>query len=109
MKFLATTALLASNVAAFPYMIDKLVAPLADNARFQKYKREQAEERAVHGTGVGALPLVPPPFDAATQYVSNQGQYAFVAPTASDSRGECPGLNAIANHGYLPHNGHASI
>lgn len=91
MKLLATTALLASSVAAFPYNMDQLVAPLADNARFQKYKRDQIAEREAHGTvegmpvdaravvaspqGAGALPLVPPPFDAAKQYVSNKGQY----------------------------------
>jgi len=32
-----------------------------------------------------------------------------VAPGAGDARGECPGLNAMANHGYLPHNGVATI
>ncbi|CAE6453669.1 unnamed protein product [Rhizoctonia solani] len=26
-------------------------------------------------------------------------------PKAGDKRGPCPGLNALANHGYLPHNG----
>lgn len=33
----------------------------------------------------------------------------FVAPGPTDMRGECPGLNAMANHNYLPHNGRASI
>ncbi|KAH7403684.1 Chloroperoxidase [Cadophora sp. MPI-SDFR-AT-0126] len=55
-----------------------------------------------------------PGFDAAKQYVSNQGEHAFVAPNApntpnGDQRGPCPGLNAMANHGYLPHNGVATI
>ncbi|KAJ7252909.1 Cloroperoxidase, partial [Mycena rebaudengoi] len=27
------------------------------------------------------------------------------APRRSDSRSPCPGLNTLANHGYLPHNG----
>jgi hypothetical protein len=40
------------------------------------------------------LPGVIPPFDAEVQYVSNTGQYAFVAPGATDARGPCPGLNA---------------
>lgn len=53
-------------------------------------------------------------FDPTTQYVSNQGQYAFVPPTnvntvGGDQRGPCPGLNAMANHNYLPHNGIATI
>jgi len=32
-----------------------------------------------------------------------------VAPGSGDARGECPGLNALANHNYLPHNGIATI
>lgn len=36
-------------------------------------------------------------FDATKQYVSNTGAHAFVAPRASDKRGPCPGLNAMAN------------
>ncbi|KAH8659817.1 Peroxidase, family 2-domain-containing protein [Xylariales sp. PMI_506] len=29
----------------------------------------------------------------------------FVPPGFGDSRSPCPGLNALANHGYLPHDG----
>jgi len=29
----------------------------------------------------------------------------WVAPTATDARGPCPGLNTLANHGFLPHDG----
>ena len=48
-------------------------------------------------------------FDPASQLVSTTGQYTWVAPGAGDQRGPCPGLNALANHGYLPHNGVADI
>lgn len=48
-------------------------------------------------------------FDPSTQYVSNTGTHAFVAPGSGDLRGPCPGLNAMANHGYIPHNGVATI
>lgn len=48
-------------------------------------------------------------FDPKAQAVSTVGEHAFVAPVAGDQRGPCPGLNALANHGYLPHNGVASI
>ncbi|KAJ3858652.1 hypothetical protein EV359DRAFT_87413 [Lentinula novae-zelandiae] len=44
-------------------------------------------------------------FDPTTQYVSTTGAHAFVAPGSGDARGPCPGLNALANHGYIPHNG----
>ncbi|KAK1223524.1 hypothetical protein PQX77_013601 [Marasmius sp. AFHP31] len=32
-------------------------------------------------------------------------QHQFQAPTETDSRGPCPGLNTLANHGFLPRNG----
>lgn len=48
-------------------------------------------------------------FDAKAQYVSNTGDHAFVAPGPDDIRGPCPGLNAMANHGYMPHNGVGTI
>lgn len=31
--------------------------------------------------------------------------HPYVAPGPGDARGPCPGLNTLANHGYLPHNG----
>lgn len=39
------------------------------------------------------------------------GDHAFIAPnfTAGDQRGPCPGLNALANHGYIPRNGVVSV
>lgn len=48
-----------------------------------------------------------PGFDAKAQLVSVSGKHKFVAPdfAAGDARGPCPGLNALANHGYIPHNG----
>jgi len=54
-------------------------------------------------------PISIPPFDAASQYVSNQGAHKFVPPGPTDQRGPCPGLNAMANHNYMPHNGIATI
>jgi len=35
--------------------------------------------------------------------------YDFIAPGPGDSRGPCPGLNLLANHGYLPRDGHVSF
>ncbi|KAF7366030.1 HEME-HALOPEROXIDASE domain-containing protein [Mycena venus] len=31
--------------------------------------------------------------------------HAWIAPTSTDSRSPCPGLNTLANHGYLPRSG----
>ncbi|ESK91443.1 hypothetical protein Moror_2667 [Moniliophthora roreri MCA 2997] len=35
----------------------------------------------------------------------NWSQHKFQAPSAADARGPCPGLNTLANHGFLPRNG----
>jgi len=50
-----------------------------------------------------------PGFSASQQYISNTGDHTFVPPGKNDLRGPCPGLNAMANHNYLPHNGVATI
>ncbi|CAH0395148.1 unnamed protein product [Bemisia tabaci] len=51
------------------------------------------------------------PFNADAQLISTSGEHEFVPPNfeAGDQRGPCPGLNALANHNYLPHNGVATI
>lgn len=39
------------------------------------------------------------------------GDHSFIAPDfdAGDQRGPCPGLNALANHGYIGRNGVTSV
>lgn len=101
MKSFALTGLLASTAAAFPAMMDQLTGPLVENALT---KRQGAPPQ-----GAGALPAAPPPFDAKLQLVNNQGEHRFIAPGPGDERGQCPGLNAMANHGYIPRNGIATI
>ncbi|KAF2767032.1 Cloroperoxidase [Teratosphaeria nubilosa] len=41
--------------------------------------------------------------------VDISGEHAFQAPGAGDQRGPCPGLNALANHGYIPRHGVVSL
>ncbi len=48
-------------------------------------------------------------FDPTTQHIDVSNAHAFIAPGASDLRGPCPGLNALANHGYIPHNGYTNL
>lgn len=48
-------------------------------------------------------------FDAKAQLVDVTGNHAFQPPGSQDQRGPCPGLNALANHNYLPHSGVATI
>jgi hypothetical protein len=49
-------------------------------------------------------------FDPVSQLVDVTGQHAFTPPNfdAGDQIGPWPGLNALANHDYLPHNGVAA-
>jgi len=94
---LAAAAGLAQYASAFPAMH---AIPAED---ITKLTRRQ-------GNTVVVDPAVPlKNFNAKAQYVSNKGKYAFVAPGKNDARGPCPGLNAMANHGYIPHNGVATI
>ncbi|KAI0814188.1 Chloroperoxidase [Xylaria sp. FL0064] len=46
-------------------------------------------------------------FDPLTHPIDVSGKHAFRAPDFEngDQRGPCPGLNALANHGYIPHDG----
>lgn len=39
------------------------------------------------------------------------GRHKFVPPDfeAGDQRGPCPGLNALANHNYIPHDGVVNV
>ncbi|KAJ4130436.1 hypothetical protein NW765_016624 [Fusarium oxysporum] len=50
-------------------------------------------------------------FDPKEQLVDVHGKHEFNPPDfeAGDVRGLCPGLNTLANHGYLPHNGVATF
>ncbi|KAI8934118.1 hypothetical protein NX059_008877 [Plenodomus lindquistii] len=38
-----------------------------------------------------------------------EANYPFKEPGSMDQRGPCPGLNTLANHGYIPRNGIATI
>lgn len=47
-------------------------------------------------------------FDATAQKISVTGEHAWAAPGPNDIRGPCAGLNAAANHGYIPRSGIAT-
>jgi len=40
-----------------------------------------------------------------TTPVENTGDHKYIAPGPNDIRGPCPGLNTLANHGYISRNG----
>lgn len=98
-------SLLAAEVVAFPSNVfhremseeqERSINQLAANIEAEAKNRR------------AGIPLAPG-FSTAQQYVSTTGEHAFVAPGPTDLRGPCPGLNAMANHGYIPHNGVATI
>lgn len=82
---------------------------LAQTHAFPYIALEAASKKA--GPSVRAAERRSPGFNAAAQLIDVTGAHAFVPPNfaAGDLRGPCPGLNALANHNYLPHNGFASV
>ncbi|KAF5380171.1 hypothetical protein D9615_006106 [Tricholomella constricta] len=60
-----------------------------------------------HQTG---MPIVAPPRPTDTGSIPiPDPAHPFLAPGPYDLRGPCPGLNTLANHGYLPRNGVATF
>ncbi|KAF5327639.1 hypothetical protein D9619_004137 [Psilocybe cf. subviscida] len=51
------------------------------------------------------LPSPPGPLKNTLTKLVNTPAHPFRAPGKNDIRGPCPGLNTLANHGYLPRNG----
>jgi len=137
MKFAAYSTLLAlaaSGAAAFPAATMRALAEARANA-FEGLPREFVERQGVglppvaaceymidqvHDTmkltlqkvpdnfGTLRAPLSQQPFDAKLQTISLSGEHEWRAPGPDDQRGPCPGLNAAANHGYLPRDGIAT-
>ena len=48
-------------------------------------------------------------FDPTQQRIDVSNAHAFIAPGASDLRGPCPAMNALANHGYIARNGYTNF
>lgn len=72
--------------------------PEAFNSHFEK--RDATQEK--RQTGPGGLPFTT--FNE-NQLVDVTGTHRWIAPGPNDIRGPCPGLNALANHGYFPRSG----
>ena len=101
---LATAASCVAGVVAFPAshlaelekrgLISDLLGPLLDLTSGLLQTIEKDLE--------GALNAIDP-FE--NEAIDVSGQYAWQAPTSTDQRGPCPGLNAMANHGRqtFPH------
>ncbi|KAI5241383.1 Cloroperoxidase [Aureobasidium subglaciale] len=99
---------LAPLAAAFP-------ASVLEAVKFHPELQARADnilqERQAGAAAAQAIFEPVPIFNAAEQYVnvSAGSGHEYVAPGPNDLRGPCPGLNAFANHGFLPHSGYATI
>ncbi|XP_044724545.1 peroxidase, family 2 domain-containing protein [Hirsutella rhossiliensis] len=99
--FLAVLALTGLQAAAFP---SALLGGEVDAEKTKRFTQAVAnmEPRQVPGGNA------PGRFNAQQQLVSTTGTHRFIAPRPGDQRGPCPGLNAMANHNYIPRNGVAT-
>ncbi|KAK5092798.1 hypothetical protein LTR70_005114 [Exophiala xenobiotica] len=62
-----------------------------------------------HGHKSKRINGILPGFDANAQHIDVSGDHEFLPPGHDDLRGPCPGLDALTNHNYLPHDGVATI
>ncbi|EUC28077.1 hypothetical protein COCCADRAFT_9483 [Bipolaris zeicola 26-R-13] len=110
-SILYTASLLITATTAFPTALlnsDISSDTLAEiNSIVAKIERETAAaSNTKRQLGFG---FVKPGFDANVQRVSNTGVHRYIAPGPNDIRGPCPGLNVLANHGYISRTGVASV
>ncbi|KAF6745164.1 aromatic peroxygenase precursor [Ephemerocybe angulata] len=65
-------------------------------------------EAATAGFPAVLPPGPPPPLTFSGAKLVNDKAHPYKAPRPGDIRGPCPGLNTLANHGYLPSSGVAT-
>ncbi|UPX20123.1 uncharacterized protein EKO05_0010367 [Ascochyta rabiei] len=118
MKFTTVLAFaLPALTYAFPAMMGASSRADLEDALREQLKREAAAEPEPQITNVignlvgslgdtvgGLLNSVGNALVVASNKRPEPG-YTFKAPGPGDSRGPCPGLNLLANYGYLPRNG----
>jgi hypothetical protein len=96
---LYSVALFSSAVFAFPHYLLKEDPLLDIDALAARITRESQTKRQI----------LKPGFNADAQRVSTTGEHVYIPPGPGDIRGPCPGLNVMANHGYISRNGVSSI
>ncbi|KAI9710835.1 MAG: hypothetical protein M1828_002033 [Chrysothrix sp. TS-e1954] len=117
MQSLVLVAALATLASAFPALRNadpeqvQRAVEISERTTSSLIDRQQIPPDAL-GISAAETNCGPTPclnFDPKDQLVSTTGQNAWASPAADEIRGPCPGLNAAANHGYLPRSGIASI
>jgi hypothetical protein len=98
-------AKLATLLAALP-LVTAWPAVMKMNEEMQK-RAEPAPRAPLFKSGRPNTGTPAVGFNAEEQFV-NVGAgsgHEFQSPGSGDLRGQCPGLNAASNHGFLPRNG----
>jgi hypothetical protein len=104
-------SLLATTVSGFPSaMLEQAIQSPEMAARAAQIASTR-DKRQFTADPTSALFEPVPIFNAAAQYVDvGPGSgHEWQAPGPDDLRGPCPGLNAFANHKFIPKNGFATI
>jgi len=98
-----------SYTQAFPHL-----SPLSSHAARQldplsSESQRKTRQLSLEETNCGPVPCLI--FDPVDQFVdvSPTSENPYIPPGPGDLRGPCPGLNAAANHGFIPRSGILSI
>lgn len=100
MKFSSTLFALSSGsalVSAFPALSGRNLEGLTSDrleAAIRSFEQHRLEKRILVDS---------------SQPIDTTGEHAFQAPGEGDQRGPCPGLNVLANHGYISRDGITSF
>ncbi|OLN86569.1 Aromatic peroxygenase 3 [Colletotrichum chlorophyti] len=105
-------ALLAASAAAFPSISSK--EELENLLKREPNPVADPEPQLISSIVSSVTNTVTGLLGAVAQNVNPQNKrpepgFEFRAPGLNDSRGPCPGLNLLANHGYLPRDGHVTL
>jgi len=109
--FLSFLSLATEIVHGIPTFSPEGVAKISEDLR--GLVRRKAEKRLLFDPLTSPIEgeRAPRPFRMQTLTLIVTGDYSFIPPDfeAGDQRGPCPGLNALANHGYIGRNGVTSV
>ncbi|KAI0973767.1 Chloroperoxidase [Xylaria arbuscula] len=107
MRFVVAIAGAVAAVSAFPTVEN--LARLAERGGLLSLATEASS--AEFSGKLALLKEKKLAFDPLADPIDVSGDHAFKAPDFEngDQRGPCPGLNALANHGYIPHDGVVSL
>lgn len=100
MKFSSTLFALSSGsalVSAFPALSERNLEGLTSDrleAAIRSFEQHRLEKRILIDS---------------SKPIDTTGEHAFQAPGEGDQRGPCPGLNVLANHGYISRDGITSF